>query len=880
MNGLHRAVWAGFAVLVTLWTTLSTARANPNQGEPRSITRDPDRLYTVVAGEGDGASTVTNPANLGFVDGFNAVVDASFTAPDAMRRGGGVGLLMAIPLPLRFLTLGLGYQHMLPIQPDAGDTGGGEIFDSDVPYGKLSFAAAVPLMRWVRGLSLGLGYSRLISRSNAYADGVNQVDLAVGYRVNRFVALGLVGRTLNMPRTASVNEVVQPLIIDPEFALRPLGTPALELGVGARFAPVTPSEARFRIPTATPRGRLLLTFSGFRLFTELELYRHFPEPAVTDTAEFRSAVRISSGFEILLPHFGFGAGLLAGAGGAEFPLHGGTARLRFSAERYPGFIVQPQQLTRLALARYRGDRGMWKLVQQIDQLAERRVSVLIETRGLSLGFAQLEEVREALLRLRARGGKAIAYLEGGGLKTYFLASACDRIIARPDRSLWMTGIRTNSFYLGALLEKLGVRAEFVRVAEYKGTPENWERETASTPVAEQRRMLTTDVWNHVVRVIARERGYDPLVVARWIDEAPHQPDDARRLAIVDELAYEDELDARIEAWLGRRVRIEEPSKRKPHRTAFGPMPRIAVVYVDGDLVEGDSLTIPLIGRRVAGSRTLTAAIKAAREDPGVKAVVVRIDSVGGMVSAAADIARELDLTREKKPVVISLGNVAASGGYQIATAGQYIVSDATTLTGSIGVFYPKFDLSGALDKLGIGVDSVQFGAHAGVTSLWKPYSVDERNVVLREMQATYDRFVERVSKARAMTPERVDAVARGRVWSGVRAIDVGLVDSYGGLREAIMRATAIAGLRPGTFEIEELPEVPGLLQRIRTLFGLRLPSPFGAAAPPGLETAAARSSLGLPAGLLVALRHLPVSLWMGDQPRAMALEPEILQLAE
>jgi protease-4 len=246
--------------------------------------------------------------------------------------------------------------------------------------------------------------------------------------------------------------------------------------------------------------------------------------------------------------------------------------------------------------------------------------------------------------------------------------------------------------------------------------------------------------------------------------------------------------------------------------------------------------------------------------------------------ASEEIARELDLLRERKPVVISMGNVAASGGYHVATAGQYIFANATTITGSIGVFMPKIDLSGFLDKVGVSVDILAIGDRATLRSWWKPYSDDERAATLAGLQASYDRFIERVAAARAMTPEAADAVARGRIWSGARAIEIGLVDRYGGMHEAVDRAARMAGLqsRGGAPPmVLHYPALPTLIDRIRTLFGLSIPLPLGAAGGPGLgsiDPLTGRAwSFADP--LLRTLRLLPASLWYSAGPEPLALGP-------
>lgn len=879
------------------------AAANPNEGEGRSIVRDADRVYTVVAGEGDGASTVTNPANLGFLRGINGVLDLSLTHPERRRRGSGVGAFMGLPLPRRLATVGLGYQLLLPWQPESSTSdnspidGGVDPQGSDDFFSKMTVAVAVPLGAWVRlvrpgakatadaldRLSLGLSYSRLLSSGNFHAHGTRQVDVALSWWANRFLALGVVGRAINVPRTgrfsgnAATDEgVLQPAVVDPEVAIRPLGTPALDVAFGARISPVVPGDSqRFRTRFVDPRLRVTTAVGGVRVFAEAETMRWHPVSADEVDTTPRTAARISAGVELRFARFGVAMAPLASANArSPFGVDGAAARLRLSQERYPALASPRRVVTRLALARYRGDRGMWEVIEELEAAAERRGVVLLETRGMSMGYAQVEELREAVLRVRNRGGKVVAYMDGASLRGYFLASAADRIVAHPSSSLWILGMRMQTLYYGDLLEKLGAKAEFVRVAEYKAWPEIVHRRSASEPVARQRALLYTDTWNHVLRMIARERGQDARVVKEWIDDAPLRPQDAVRRGLVDELAHPDELDAKLEDWLGRRIRIEAPSEGKMHASAFGPPPRIAVLLVQGDIVQGDSFTVPLLGRQVTGDRTLTKEIERLRKDPSVRALVVRIDSPGGDVGAAEAIARELDLVRAEKPVVISMGNTCASGGYYIASAGQYIYADATTYTGSIGIFYPKLDVSGALEKLGIGVDEQDFGRRAGLRSWLRPYDDDERAAIQAEIEASYAEFLGRVARARSMTTEQADAVARGRVWSGVRAMDEGLVDDYGGVREAVLRARAIAGMQPDEGEVELLPRPTSTVENLRAMFGFDLPSPLGSTEATGsgvaVPAAMALRSV-LPAGMLTVLRNLPLALWWGDEPRVLAL---------
>ncbi|PRQ07906.1 Protease 4 [Enhygromyxa salina] len=884
--------------LLVLAATLCTSRSAQagNGGEARSILREPDRPYGVVAGEADASAVVQNPANLGYLDGFNAIIDFTYNIDSSGRRGDGIGGFVAVPLPWKILALGVGLQAVLRQQGEPGSL----YSTADAPFGKFTIAAAVPLMRWVPGLSFGLQYSRLFSGENVYASRVNQLDLALSWRANRFVSLAVVARNLNAPSLADSVRVAP--VLDPEIALRPFGDARFEVAAGmrARLAGLQAPEAPIRGYQVQPRGRLLFGNRGVRVYVEAEGVAYFddPGPGMQPTqADARTAARVSMGVQLDTPHFGVAVGPTAGLGAGG--MHGVSGRVRLSRERYTDILpARPRRVTRLSLAGKHDDRELAELVWLVDDLARRRGGVvLVELAGSGFGSAQLEELREALRRYQDSGGKVVAYLEGGSLTSYFLASVADRIIAHPHAALSIIGLSTRTLYWGELLARIGVQAEFVRVAEYKGTPEIWSRTGPSAPVAEANRALMTDTWNHLIRVIGRSRARDPALVSGWVDAAPWQPEDARRRGIVDDLAWPDELDAKLEAWLGRGVRIEAPPSSPTRTGDWGAPAHVAIVHVRGTLVTGPSLTIPLLNLELAGSETLTKTIAELREDNAVKAVVVRIDSRGGSVRASEQIARELDRTRERKPVVISMGQTAASGGYYIATAGQYIYANATTYTGSIGVFLPKLDLSGLLDKVGVDAELLSIGDRATMHSYWKPYSDDERDAAMAGIQATYDLFIERVAAARAMTPEAADAVARGHVWSGVRALEIGLVDAYGGLHEAVDRAAQMANMpvRSGAAPaVLHYPPPPTILQKVRRLFGLNLSLPLGSSAAsagpagplagplagslgglhgvPPIEPVTGRA-LGFADPLLRTLRLLPAALWHGVGPEALAIGP-------
>jgi protease-4 len=868
----------GAALVALSLGTGAQARAQP-PAEGRSLLRDLDHPTTVIAGEADGASTVMNPAALGALRGLNGVFEAVFYDPASRLRGSGVGAFLGAPVGLRalgrrgppLLTLGGGYQWLMRGAP-SWSAGGGAPAALDQPFHKVTLALGLPLERWAPGLSVGLAVHRLWSLHNWGAEGLSQVDVAALWRADRAVGLGLVVRGLNTPRSLSPAgaRVFQPLELDPEVALRPIrGRKTLELGLGGRIAAVTSDRGALRPLLWQPRARIRAARRGLGVFAEAEMLR-----AVSAEARAMGPWRLrwSAGLTLDFGHFGASSGVVGGAGA-----DGGALRLRFSEERYAGALQRPapRVVTRLALAELRGERGLVRLMEAIEGLPA-DAAVLVETAGLGLGWAQLEEAREALARLQAGGGAVAVYLSGGGLGAYYLASGADLVIAHPQRRLSIVGVRAEVFYFQELLERLGARGEFLRIAEFKGRPEQVERAAPSAAVAAQQALLLGDLREAVVGAISAGRRARFEAVLGWIDAAPLAPEEARRLGAVDALAFPDELEAALAGRWGRQVRLVTPKTRPAHEGSLGRGPALAVLHVEGVLREGESFEVPLVGQKIAGSKTLCAAISRLREDRRVKAVVVRISSVGGSVAAAAAITRELQRTAAVKPVVVSMGEVAASGGYFIATAGSVIFADALTKTGSIGVFRAKFDLSGLLARLGIGVDARGFGQNAGIGAWTRGYTPEERAAALAGIEASYALFVEAVGAARGMSAVEVDAVARGRVWGGARALRLGLVDRDGGLFEAMAYARAAAGLTADAGVIHA-PERPGLVGSLRALGGLR---PALASGEASGEAGALASMLALSSGAMQqALAALPASLWMGDDEE-LALASESITLSQ
>lgn len=464
---------------------------------------------------------------------------------------------------------------------------------------------------------------------------------------------------------------------------------------------------------------------------------------------------------------------------------------------------------------------------------DRVKSVVLQPRGAAPLWGKAQELREAVLAFRTSGKPIVAYLEYGSEYEYFLASACDRVYLMPAASLDLRGLATYELFLRGALDKIGAYPDLLHIGDYK-TSSNTFTERRFTPAhREMAESLNRDLYDQLVRGIADGRRKTEAEVRGLIDHGPYTAEDALAAGLVDGLAYEDELDD-VEDLGGATDRIDVGKYREVSARSLGldRGPRIAVLYVVGVIASGES-SYDQPGGAVTGSDTVLQWLRKVRADNAVRAIVLRIDSPGGSAVASDVIWREIMLTRSVKPVIASMGDVAASGGYYVAMPANVVVAQPGTLTGSIGVVVGKFALGGTFEKLGVGVDGVESGAYAGMLSPARPYTPAERARVMELMQATYDTFVEKVADARASTPERVDEIAQGRVWTGRQARDLGLVDELGGLRRAIDIAKQRARIDANRqVELEIYPPRRSLYDLVANPFGsaaaARAAGPLGA----------------------------------------------------
>lgn len=455
-------------------------------------------------------------------------------------------------------------------------------------------------------------------------------------------------------------------------------------------------------------------------------------------------------------------------------------------------VAAPDSLSSLLLgARPLALHDLWMNLRKA-KVDGRIQAVLLRLGLLQCDWAKANEMREAILDFRRSGKKVYAVIEEAPDfdMGYFVATACDRIILHPLGWLGINGIGGYVPFLKGALDKLGVRAEFEHVEEYK-TAANMFTEKGFTPAhREEMESLYSDLFAQYVATAAKARGKTEAEFRALVDRGFFQGEKAKAAGLVDDCLYEDEVQAllRQDGRTPARVRFDDYTKVKPSSVGLETGRTVALIYAVGTIMTGESLP------QVMGGSTVARWIRTARNNGSVKAIVLRVDSPGGSSVGSDVIGREVALARKVKPVIVSMSDVAGSGGYWIAMAATRIVAQPQTLTGSIGVLAGKFSIDGLLGKLGVTSEKLVFGEKADIFSPFRPFTPNERKVLKEEILWTYEQFLSKAAEGRGLTRDEVDAVGKGRIWTGRQAKDRKLVDELGGLTMALGLAKKEAGI--------------------------------------------------------------------------------------
>jgi protease-4 len=804
-----RARW-----LMTLAGLLAGARhtAQAQTATPSPATADyafgPTRGVFIpgraLAGEADATALELNPGQLALLGDSSLVVVGDDSGRGAALPGRGAALLFGSPLFFHSYW-GIGLQGV-----------GGTTAPAAEGHTKFQLAYA---LRLGRSFGLGLGWGHIFGSS---AGGTDTFDAGAGWRLMRQAALGVVVQDFGRPRpdqfTASL-----PRTWSGELAIRPFATDRLEIAGAAVH--VEGDGWRRVAPRLRAIGRVT---GGLHLFAELETLPAGAALAFAGQADYRGTLGLWADFDHLS---GAVATRIAHPGGGD-SRWGGSVVLRLDGERaLPA--LERQHIERVNLAGIESDRDFLGLMMRLRALADDDGVAGLELKidELQLGFGRIEELRDLIAELRQRGKKAFAYSVSASTREYYLASACDGIVVHPAGSVTLNGVSQNVTFYKRAMDHLGVDVQLVRIAEFKGAMEPFIVDQQSEPVKQNRNQLLDDVYDRLIAAVVLDRrraggvaaaALTPARLRALIDRGLYTPAEAETLGLIDAIKDETEVAVYLGQAMGRPgIEVRDPDPSPVHPASWN-RPRVAVVLVDGTIVDGVSQQLPLQMGAFAGAETVVAALEECRRDPSIRAVVLRVNSPGGSALASDVIARAIvQVHRIKKPVIVSMGDYAASGGYYIAAPADLIFAEPSTITGSIGIFGYKVDVQKLVAEVGVSVETYRRGAHADFMSPYRPWSDEEVALMTEQLRHFYGMFLAVVAegrKSRGVTTARADELGRGHVWTGGQAAGLGLVDQRGGLGAAIDYAAALAHIAPGGGELPELAVLPhpppGTLQKL------------------------------------------------------------------
>nr|MBA3498741.1 signal peptide peptidase SppA [Deltaproteobacteria bacterium] len=666
------------------------------------------------------------------------------------------------------------------------------------------------------GPNAGLGVSWHHFVAEGALSGRDTFDLGLTGRYGNHFAYGA---TLRDIATKPIGGTPVQRRYELELMSRPFGRDVVEVALGGRLG-----ETRLDVDGwARLSARVARGFSVHAAFETRETYA-FVDTAAGSIEDNGRELRGTVGIELSFGTFGvttLASGLRDDT--ASNHLLGGSIVIRSSAIATKSVLGRSDHIERVELSGAVGLRQLTSIVARLRAIArDDTVKALVVTfDGLAGGWATLQELRDEILAVKAANKKVYAYMVSGTGRDYFVASVAHKIYIDPAGGVRLVGMAGTTIFFRGAFDQIGVSPQFEKIAEYKSAPEQFTETAPSPTAAKMNNELFDSLWDQFLSQVAASRNLTKDEVRALVDNGPYSAGDlAANTKLVDAVAAPDKVSQLVMADIGRVIGVGGPAFERPDRWK---RPGIAIIYVDGDITDGESRSIPFVGQRLAGGETLVKALTAARANPDVGAIILRIDSPGGSALASELVSREVFATRGVKPILCSFSDLAASGGYFIAAGCDVIFAKPMTITGSIGIFYGKFDLSGLLKKVGITTDTYKRGKRADVESFFRPYTAEERGVLMDKLKYMYGRFVGAVAEGRGMKKDEVDNVGRGHVWSGTMAKDVKLVDRFGGLGDAIDEAKVRMGISKDTrVQLYELPSLPSsLFGTLGRLIGLR-----------------------------------------------------------
>jgi len=796
-------------VLAACASAAGAAHAEPFPQRAERI----DAIGRNAASDDSSEALRSNPANVAYLPAWELRY-VGVRCTDTHKVNCGHVLEAATPL-LFGLSTGLRLDYVMPPEVNPPDATG-RLYDA-IPYTWLTWGLGYKISS---ALALGASLQRAFS-ANPVVDGLVALSAALTYRPDTHAAFAFVAQDFTRP-TVPAFPNGQP-ILDRSFVLssafRPTGRRQLEIGVEVQYREGSASADN---DDWIPRATAAIDIPGVGRVRGDFAVDHL-------TVDARRSFLGSAALELALGPVTAGGGAMFGNGlGGENVAEFGT--ISIAGYKQPG-VPDTSKAVSIRIETTPGTRTHVALLRKLWHIADTPdiagVTLILRAEPAN-SYAHAEELADAIRVLRSRGKKVLCSFEDNAAKSLYVCANADRTVINPAGGLRYAGLRSQYIYLAGLLRKLGITAEIVRIGPHKAAAEQLTNEHGGDVANADHEDMLRNVEAVFVKNLANGRKLKEADVRASTAKGPFIAKEAQEAGFVDGTAFDDQLDRVTRELVGRSLPVKKYEEDTLAPTTFGVRDRVAILYVDGDMVDGRSSTIPLLDMKLVGSYTIADTAKALKDDPAVKAVVLRIESGGGSSMAADVMWRELRLLAERKPMVVSMGGVAASGGYYIATAAanHELYALPLTVTGSIGIFYGKADASQLLTKIGVNVDTFRTAPRADAESMFRPYTEDEKKELQKKIGQFYDVFLDRVATGRHMTKEQVDAVGQGRVWAGQQAIEHHLIDKLGGLREALDEARKLGGL-PADAPISEVPVIEKtLLDTVLELGGFAASGPM------------------------------------------------------
>ncbi len=788
----------GCGLALALMCTAASAHADDPFPTRAERIMSPGRT---VAGEDSSEAIVLNPANIANLPGAE-LRWTGVRCPDTQHVACGHAFNLGLPLLWGFSTvLRVDY-----VMPPGGPSGAGFPYNG-VDYTWLSWGVGYRMSStFMIGGSLQGTYS-----SNPYTGGLFGLSAGASWRPYSRFGFSLVAHDFNGPSMQPLPPLNNP-VLDRQYVgamnFRPTGTRAIDVGLEVKYFD---GSDQWR-----PRGVLGIDIPGVgRIRGDIE--------AANIGNDQSRGILATAGAEIYFNHFSAGGGALFGSALGDDQSVGQYATASISSYLSPG-VPRSERAVYIRMESTPGTRSHVRLLRRLWKIAEdkeiKAVTMVMRAEPAT-SYAHAEELADAFRVIKASGKKVVCSFEDAGAKALYACASANKIVVNPAGGIRYSGLKTSHMYLAGLLKKIGIKAEFVRIGDHKSAPEQFMNEHASDVARADQEDLLRNYEAVFARNMALYRNIPEDKFREISAKGPFVASEAREAKLVDGYAFDDELERVTQDVVGRKIAYSKMSEETKAPERFGPRDRIGLLYIDGDIIDGRSRNVPLLDMKLVGSYTIAEEAKRLRDDERIKAVVVRIESPGGSSMASDVMWRELKRLQEKKPVIVSMGSVAASGGYYVAAPAKMIFALPLTVTGSIGIFYGKADIHELLDKIGVNVETRKTTGRADAESIYRGFTDDERTELRRKVRQFYDVFLDRVAQGRHMTKEEVDAVGQGRVWAGQQALEKKLVDRMGGLRHALAAARDAAHL-PHDAPIEERPTIqPTLLEYALNLAGLK-----------------------------------------------------------